>query len=567
MELYVERATITTALATLGDMTDQLNFSDWQYKKKRSKEKVKVDISDMSLEAMEVFRNAMKENDEDDTRKVSKMLNSLKNTDDRKVTTLKDFPRIFTEYLKNSKATLLHSTESDLRGIAYLPLSVKYTEAVTHYSHRSEAYVTIVLGYNTKMRYREWSITLRHRDLNETVPAILARHKLMVPDESMEETFLKIQKRFEDYGRSHAEQFLCRGEAPVIDEDDEDRYWWRNTKIDLSVMGKPSKAVVDTDLLDGERYEPSGRTAVQSDIYGKRCELPAHPILPVFSLLHHKMAWVNVVNMKPYKYEENLREKLVLPKTHVRLIGALISNLEALRDENEADDKSKTIKAKASSSVILAKGPAGTGKTLTAEVYAEEIKRPLYEIQSGQIGTDPVKMEANLTAILSRSIRLRMPVLINEADVFIKKRGDNVVQNAIVSVFLRLLEYHNGLVFLTTNRSDDIDPAILSRCIAEIQYGIPAPTERLKLWKIMLAEFNVKMSKEDIRKTVFAFPEVAGRDIQNLIRLTNRVCIALDEPFTLNTMRENAAFKSIKTLNDKEIEAAQAARKAEAQEE
>ena len=38
--------------------------------------------------------------------------------------------------------------------------------------------------------------------------------------------------------------------------------------------------------------------------------------------------------------------------------------------------------------------------------------------------------------------------------------------NAVVGVFLRVLEYFNGLLFLTTNRIDDIDEAIVSRCIA-----------------------------------------------------------------------------------------------------
>jgi AAA+ superfamily predicted ATPase len=224
-----------------------------------------------------------------------------------------------------------------------------------------------------------------------------------------------------------------------------------------------------------------------------------------------------------------------------------------LRVENDSEERSRTIRAKASSSIILAKGPAGTGKTLTAEVYAEEIKRPLYEVQSGQLGTDPEELEANLQEILNRSVRLRMPLLINEADVFVQTRGRDLKQNAIVSVFLRLLEYHNGLIFLTTNRADDVDDAILSRCLAEILYGVPKTYERYRLWKIMLAEFNVEMSEEDICKAVLYFPEVSGRDIQNLVRLVNRVSTALNQPFDLKALHGNASFKGIKVKERSEV--------------
>jgi len=68
-------------------------------------------------------------------------------------------------------------------------------------------------------------------------------------------------------------------------------------------------------------------------------------------------------------------------------------------------------------------------------------------------------------------------MLIDEADVYIRKRSDDIAANAVVGIFLRVLEYFDGLLFLTTNRIDDIDEAIISRCIALIRYL--APTGRL----------------------------------------------------------------------------------------
>ena len=554
MEINVTARTLKELIKQFGDKAeDLLGYKSWQHAKMKPSVIVSVPLDDMDIDALAILRQVMKDAGEDDTSKVSKLLNALKDTNNKSVPSLQDFPKFLTQYLKDNGNPLLHSLEADLRGVAYLPISVEYDAPR---GIREEPRVYLKLAYNTKMQNKIHTVYLTRRDMGDSVPTILRRKNLMAPDETLTEEYIKIKKRFETFGVMQAEQFWVKGIASEVGNES----WWANDEYNLSHATRPTKAILDIEAI-AERNS-SVRSGLHSDIYTTRGEVPTHPVLPMFSLIHHKLVWVNVVNMRPYKYEEGLRDKLVLPKTHSRLINALVSNLDALRNEDEAEDKSRTIKAKASSSIILAMGPAGTGKTLTSEVYAEEIKRPLYEVQSGQIGVKPEEIEVNLQEILDRSIRLRVPLLINEADVFIQKRGRDLHQNAVVSVFLRLLEYHTGLVFLTTNRPDDIDEAILSRCIAEIQYGVPEPTERLKLWNVMLAEFNVQLPKNDVRKAVLAFPLVVGRDIQNIIRLTNRVCTAVNEPFTLQAMMDNAIFKGIKVLSDAELAAEIEKRKA-----
>jgi AAA+ superfamily predicted ATPase len=257
-----------------------------------------------------------------------------------------------------------------------------------------------------------------------------------------------------------------------------------------------------------------------------------------------------------------VQDRLILPDTHRRLINALVSNLDALRDESEGPDKSKILKNKAKSSVILNYGPPGTGKTLSAEVYAETIKRPLYEVPAAQIGSDPETIETNMRDILTRSLRLKMPLLINEADAFVGARGKSLELDQVVAVFLRLLEYHTGLIFLTTNRDQDIDDAIKSRCIALIEFKAPARKERLQLWKVQLTQFNLELSKQDLLKAVRAFPNIVGRDIQNLIKLTNRAGIAAKEEFNFENLRHYALFRGIKVLTDEEMAAERAAEEA-----
>jgi hypothetical protein len=497
---------------------------------------INVVLDNMEIPQLEELRDIMKDHDEKMTRQVSKLINALKDPDNKTVPSLRDFPRLLQAYLRANGNPWLHSLEKEMRGAAFLPIECEHR---TSNDRRSkDEWVTLKLAYNAKLAFKTYVLHINKGDMHQTVPQILRRHNLVVPDESLIEDHEKVMARFDKFCGQHAEQFWIRGKAVEIGGDD----WWSHSRdLDLSYAGKPTKGVLDFDKVESNKL----RSTYRGDIYEREHKVPTHPILPVFSLAHHKYVWVNVCNMGEYKYEEGIMDRLVLPQSHQRLISALVSNLDVLRMESEVEEKSRTIRAKASSAIILAKGPVGTGKTLTAEVYAEEIKRPIYEVQSGQIGTEPEEIEENLRKILARSVRLRMPLLINEADVFVQERGRDLHQNAVVSVFLRLLEYHTGLVFLNTNRADDIDDGILSRCIAQIAYTTPGPNERKRLWSLLLREFNVELSDADLERVVHVFPKVAGRDIQNLIRLTSRVCAATDMEFGLKALKECAIFRGI----------------------
>ena len=131
------------------------------------------------------------------------------------------------------------------------------------------------------------------------------------------------------------------------------------------------------------------------------------------------------------------------------------------------------VAGKSGGTTVLCAGPPGVGKTLTAEVYSEIVRRPLYRVHSGQLGLNVAAMENALKDALMRAQRWGAVMLIDEADVYIKRREDDMTMNAVVGVFLRVLEYFNGLLFLTTNRIDDIDEAIVSRCIALISFHAP----------------------------------------------------------------------------------------------
>jgi hypothetical protein len=266
--------------------------------------------------------------------------------------------------------------------------------------------------------------------------------------------------------------------------------------------------------------------------------VPEHPVVKVFDLRTHEFFWVHADNIAPYEYDKSLREKLILPPTHRDLLDVLTTDLGAFVND--------FIEGKSAGNVILCKGIPGVGKTLTAEVYAELIDRPLYSIHSGALGTTAENIEKNLRIIFQRGKRWNCVLLLDEADVFVVQRGNNIEQNAIVAEFLRTLEYFDGLLFMTTNRPDDIDEAIISRCAAIIDYAPPTSKDAAAIWRVMATQYEANLSDELVGQLVELFPEIAPRDIKMLFRLALRVAAAHKEPLTLGTFRRCAMFRAIK---------------------
>ena len=266
--------------------------------------------------------------------------------------------------------------------------------------------------------------------------------------------------------------------------------------------------------------------------------IPDHPHVRVFDLKTHESYWVHADFLSPYEYDLTLREKIVLPPTHRDLLDILTTDLSSFTGD--------IIDGKTAGNIILCKGIPGVGKTLTAEIYSELIQKPLYSIHSGSLGTSARSIEENLSKIFNRSQRWGCVLLLDEADVFVSKRKDNIENNAIVAEFLRTLEYFSGLLFMTTNRPDDIDEAIISRCAAIIDYAPPSPKDAAKIWEIMSENFGAGLDREMIEGLVDLFPGIAPRDIKMVLRLVLKMHNGRQEPITLDLFRKCAMFRAVK---------------------
>ncbi len=236
------------------------------------------------------------------------------------------------------------------------------------------------------------------------------------------------------------------------------------------------------------------------------------PFVRVFSLKHKEYVYLDVEDLQEHTFDQSGKEKIVLP---TKIKGALESIFNASKEDIFGD----LFSGRHGGIVVLANGPPGSGKTLSAEVFAEYQERPLYSMEMAEIGTNLADVEANLQKIFARAKKWNAVLLFDEADIFLSERAASELErSAIVGVFLRLLDYYEGTFFLTTNRGEGIDKAFKSRVTLYLNYPELSTETKGIIWESMLkaAHLNVKC---DVPMQQIAEENLNGRQIRNQVRL------------------------------------------------
>jgi AAA+ superfamily predicted ATPase len=232
---------------------------------------------------------------------------------------------------------------------------------------------------------------------------------------------------------------------------------------------------------------------------------------------------VLIEGVSEIQFAETSFDQLVLPPSTKRMIKALVRH----SNDNNFHD---IISGKGEGSVFLLYGPPGVGKTLTAEAISELLHRPLYTVSLGQLGTTPVELETKMSNILDLCSRWDALILLDEADIFLEKRSSSnsggssasLERNAMVSIMLRLVEYFKGVLFLTSNRVDTLDPAFRTRITLALQYEQLDVTAREQVWyNLLVASGQDELLMNNTINTIelATVATLNGREIKNCIRL------------------------------------------------
>ena len=285
-------------------------------------------------------------------------------------------------------------------------------------------------------------------------------------------------------------------------------YWWA-CHFESRTLGSPeapSKVIVEPHL------EVSENDRGYLGPHGQHQEGTSRlPFVRAYSLDLKEFVYVDVDDIEEYAFDEQAMQRLHLPGEMLEILSKVFNtSVEALFGD--------LIDGKHGGMVILACGGPGVGKTLTAEIYAEHTQRPLYVLELGELGTDLNRVEENLRRIFARVARWNAVLQFDECEIFLAARGDDLERSAIVGVFLRLLDYYRGILFLTTNRPQVLDPAVLSRVTLRLDYPDLDSASRARIWQSMFAAAGLELEGGDFAE--LAEYNINGRQIRNLTRLT-----------------------------------------------
>ncbi|KAI4913188.1 hypothetical protein J4E85_010921 [Alternaria conjuncta] len=321
-----------------------------------------------------------------------------------------------------------------------------------------------------------------------------------------------------------------------------------------SRVGRSSRRIHESDYVNDEssddEHVSQGRTFYQKHEMSDILKVMLSGKLYGFSLGDSTWGTFSVSRVQKPCWDPHVWASLVMKPRQKELLERLIKSHG--NDESGFDD---IIKGKGKGLVGLLLGPPGVGKTLTAEAVAEISKLPLFVMSCGALGSVASEINRALRKFLELATRWGAVLLLDEADVYLAKRNENDLErNAIISVFLRELEYYTGIMILTTNRARHIDSAFQSRIQFCHHYHRHDSTSRKKIWRTFVdsSRKNRKV-KVDIDEQGFnklAALRLNGREIKNAMSLAVSLavsdpknnCLRAEEIIDISTLLQNFDF-------------------------
>ncbi|KAF7884770.1 uncharacterized protein EAF02_005106 [Botrytis sinoallii] len=403
------------------------------------------------------------------------------------------------KYLKSRKSNM------DQRTVTYETLWTIFAPGTLVYGRFFQGEDQLFLVYESEWlwplinaRPRYWELTVWSYDWNGRIfkqsPAILKIEAFegQKAISSLSVFPLKfhddVENRMFDYGGPAI--FEQRGFLNAQDDDDRDD----PSQLSSEYRKKINRCLADLSSANSKSVNIEGRVMIDFESYFRYG--------PAFARIGALIPQLNFDECRCHACQKNLplREKLRTrfdEEAHQK--GAWhdehhgTKSEEGEEQELEVDD---IFAKKGKGLVILLYGPPGVGKTTTAETVAIAARKPLFSISVADVGDKAKKVEKNLAKIFSLASFWQAILLIDEADVFLESRGQgaasNVERNSLVSVFLRVLEYYQGILMLTTNQIAQFDVAIKSRIHVAFKYEELTPDQALAIFNGFLQPLDKK---------------------------------------------------------------------------
>lgn len=301
---------------------------------------------------------------------------------------------------------------------------------------------------------------------------------------------------FAEYQDPRDEQTYCRTRTSECSIQT-----WSDSKRTRLLRTESDELVLEDDCALQEAYR-----YINTDPYLRQITRPSNlrmdhdsdlalipPWAHIYSFEQGSFESVDVCRLTPTDFKNNAFEQLQLPHTDKAIIQAAVhSHLRRQNLDRAISNGSKQqlkgqdfIIGKGRGLLIMLHGAPGVGKTATAEAIAQQISRPLFPVSCSDMNQsrDTSGIERRLDQVFRLAHKWDCVLLMDEADVFLSERNMNNWNNSLVSIFLRKLEYCNGMLFLTTNRIGKLDGAVASRLHLILHYRRLGAPEVLSIFR------------------------------------------------------------------------------------
>ncbi len=190
-------------------------------------------------------------------------------------------------------------------------------------------------------------------------------------------------------------------------------------------------------------------------------------------------------------------------------------------------------------------GPTGTGKTLAARLLAGTLQKDIYRLDLSSVVNKFIgETEKNLSRLFDSAEELDVILLLDEGDALLTRRTDvqtanDRYANLETNFLLQRMESFQGILVITTNARDRIDPAFERRLDVVVEFGAPTAEERWRLWQSHLPDASA--IDPHYLAAIAAECELSGGQIHNAV--THATLLALDNDGVVTSEYVEAALR------------------------
>jgi winged helix domain-containing protein/ATPase family protein associated with various cellular activities (AAA) len=181
-------------------------------------------------------------------------------------------------------------------------------------------------------------------------------------------------------------------------------------------------------------------------------------------------------------------------------------------------------------------GESGTGKTMAAEVIANDLRLNLYRIDLSAVVSKYIgETEKNLSRLFDAAEDGGMMLFFDEADAIFGKRSTvkdahDRYANIEINYLLQRMESYRGLAILATNMKSALDTAFMRRLRFIVNFPKPEQPERKLIWQ---KSFTPEVPIEELDYNHLARFNFAGGNIHSIALNASFLAAQAGTPVTM----------------------------------